>query len=112
MRNFVQPGKSMTFTAPGGGVVSGNVYKIGQLVGVAATTKAAGLPFVLHVEGVFIVPKATGQAWSEGALVYWNGTAMTTTSAGGTLAGSVAKAGQSVDTTGYVRLNGIAIAAS
>lgn len=112
MNNYVQDGNVMQFTAPSGGVVAGSVYKIGQLVGVAAETVAQDLPFAFVVTGVVSgVPKATSQSWTEGAVVYWNGTAFTTTASSNTLAGVAAAAAGSSDTTGTVRLNGIAKAA-
>ena len=109
MENFVQPGDSLTFTAPSGGVVSGTPYLIGSLLVVATVTAAETLSFVGKATGVFILPKATGQAWAEGAKLYWDNSAkkMTTTSSGNTLAGSVYIAALSADTTGYVRLDGV-----
>lgn len=112
--NFVQPGESMTLTAPEGGVVSGGTYKIGQLIGFAAADAEAGDSFVLVVTGVWTVTKVGSQAWTEGALVYFNGTAWTTTSAGGTLGGVAAESvgATAEETTGKVRLNGTAVAAT
>lgn len=108
MRNFIQPGEVLTLTAPTGGVVSGGVYKIGLFIVVAASTVAQTLPFEGKLNGVFDVPKATGQAWTEGALVYWDDTAknFTTTVGTNTLAGKAARLGGEVSgaTTGRVRL--------
>lgn len=110
MQNFVQPGDSLTLTAPNGGVVSGSVYLIGVLLVVAAITAEAGDPFTCMARGVFSVTKVGTQAWAEGAAVYWdNGNSRFTTTAGGnTLAGAAAGAvGAGADeTTGLVFLNG------
>lgn len=112
MTNFVQEGKALTLTAPSGGVVAGGVYKIGQLIVVAAADAAQTEPFVGVTEGVFDVTKVGSQAWTEGALVYWdNGnTRFTTTASGSLLAGvAVADVGSGAgETTGRVRLNGAA----
>lgn len=115
MINFKQPGDSVTRTAPSGGVTSGTFYKIGQLLMCAAADVAETLPFVGKTTGCFrAVPKATGEAWAEGALLYWNNSThkFTTTSSGNVLAASADVAAGSADTTGDVRLNGIAAADS
>lgn len=108
MNNFIQPGEVQTFTAPSGGVVSGTVYKIGQVVCVAAADVAQTLPFEGKIRGVFTLPKATSQSWTEGALLYWDDSAkkFTTTSGGNRLAGHAVEAADSADTTGTVYLDG------
>lgn len=110
MNNFIQPGLVQTFTAPGGGVVSGTVYKIGQAIVVAAADAAATEEFEGQIRGVFTLPKATGQTWSEGALLYWDNSAkkFTTTSGGNRLSGWAVVAADSGDTTGSVYLDGAA----
>ncbi len=111
MNNFIQPGDVLELTAPAGGVVSGTPYKIGQLLVVAADTKAAGELFRGKTSGVFQITKAGTQAWTEGALVYWDdvGAEFTTTATGNLLAGvAVAAVGAGAgETTGIVRLQGI-----
>jgi predicted RecA/RadA family phage recombinase len=111
MKNYSQKGDVLSFTAPSGGVVSGGVYKVGNIVGVAAADAAQNDPFELQVVGVFAgVPKTTSQSWAEGAVLYWDdsGKKFTSTASGNTLAGCAAAAAGSSDTTGTVRLNGIA----
>lgn len=106
MTNYIQEGEVLEAVAPSGGVVSGTAYLFGVMVGVACVSAAVGESFSLALEGVFELPKATGQAWSLGAKLYWDDTAknFTTTSSGNTAAGNVAKAALSGDTTGQVRL--------
>lgn len=109
MKNFIKPGKTMTYTAPAGGVVSGNAYLIGNQIVIAASSVAAGLPFEGETEGVFSVPKAGTQAWTEGLAIYWDNTAKVFSSAatvGFYRAGVAAEAvaGGAGDTTGKVRL--------
>lgn len=112
MRNYVQPGENMTFTAPGGGVVSGLGYLIGALFVIATTTQDAGDLFVGLAVGVVSYTKPGTQAWTEGAKIYWDDGAkkMTTTAGGNTLVGTAAEAvGSGADeTTGKVRLDGVA----
>lgn len=106
--NFIQPGDCLTLTAPTGGVVAGTAYLIGNLLVVATTTVAQTLPFEGCVEGVFTLPKATGQTWTEGALLYWDNTNknLTTTSTSNYRVGCAVAAAASGDTTGKVRLTG------
>jgi predicted RecA/RadA family phage recombinase len=108
--NSRNTGDQMTFTAPTGGVVSGTAYLIGGLLVVANITAAQTLPFTGGTRGVYSLPKATGAAWTEGQVLYWDDTAkkITGTSSGNTKVGCAAAAAASGDTTGLVRLNGTA----
>lgn len=110
-KNFIQPGGTLDLTAPSGGVVTGLTYKIGTLIVVALVTKDQTLKFAAATEGVFEVPKAASQAWTEGAAVYWDDTnkVYTTTSSGNTKAGVavVAVGSGAGEVLGIVRLNGI-----
>ncbi len=89
MKNFRQIGKTISCTAPSGGVVSGGGYKIGDIFGVAKASAAEGDPFELTVEGVFTLPKASSGAINEGVKVYWHASNfnVTTTASGNTLIG-------------------------
>lgn len=110
MNNFVKPGIITTFTAPGGGVVSGALVRIGSLVVIATNTVAAGLPFEGDTEGVFLVPKIAGVAWIEGQLLYHDSVANnigTVVSATTMRVGCAAVAAAGGDTTGYVRFHGV-----
>lgn len=74
MKNFVQPGKSMTVVA-GGDIVSGLPYKVGNLIGIAAGKAATGEEYELCLEeGVFELPKASGTTAAQGAKVGWDAT--------------------------------------
>lgn len=114
-KNYVQPGDQLTLTAPTGGVVAGLAYLIGNLLVVALATVAQALPFAATPEGVHSVVKAGTQAWTEGAIVYWDNTAkvFTTVSTANYRAGvAVAAVGAGAgETTGLVRLNGIGVTA-
>lgn len=110
MRNFIKPGETITLTAPSGGVVAGTGYKIGDLFVVAVNSVAATLPFEGQVTGVFELPKLEAQAWTEGALVYWDDSndEATTVATGNLLIGVAAAVADNPSTTGEVRLNGAA----
>jgi predicted RecA/RadA family phage recombinase len=77
MKGYIQHGKSLTLTAPVGGVVSGAGLFIGSSFGVAVISAPAGQDFEFLTEGVVILPKATGEAFTEGQLLFWNGAALT-----------------------------------
>jgi predicted RecA/RadA family phage recombinase len=113
--NYIQPGECLTFTAPTGGVVSGTPYLIGGLLVVATATVAQTLPFEGCTMGVFTLPKADSQAWTEGALIYWDNTAKncTTVSTANYRIGVAAAAVASTTglVTGKVRLNGVGVPA-
>lgn len=90
MKNFIQSGDTLTMTAPAGGVVAGALVVLGSLFGVAAQSAAAGADFDLVTEGVFSLPKKTGETPDIGAKVYWETatSSVTTTPTGNTLIGA------------------------
>jgi predicted RecA/RadA family phage recombinase len=106
MKNFVQKGHSLPLVAPSGGVVAGNVYKIGSILAVAAITAAAGATFEGSVEGVFDITSDTGTAYAQGDVLYWDNTGMTVTktSSGNTKIGYATEAKLSATTTARVKL--------
>lgn len=107
MKNFVQPGKTLTIPAPSGGVVSGKPVVVGSLKGFASTTAAAGEDVAIAREGVFTTDiKAAGAAWAVGDKIYLkaDGTEFNKTSAGNTLFGFAAAAAESAATTGEICL--------
>lgn len=108
MKTFVQPGISVEFTAPSGGVVSGTGVLIGALLVIPQASAAVGERFNGITQGIVSHAKAASQAWTEGAKVYWDATnkVFTTTSSGNTLAGVAVEAvGSGVgETTGKVFL--------
>ena len=114
MKNYIQPGDNLTVTAPSGGVESGDLVKIGVLVGVAVHDAAQSTPVEIATRGVFELPKTQAQAWTEGAALYMipsTGLVTTATTAGNVLIGVAARAAVNPSDTGFVRLNGAAPAA-
>lgn len=108
MKNYVQTGDTLTFTAPAGGVVSGLGYLIGVTFVVAVNSVAATLPFEARISGVVDLPKVAAQAQAEGVLLYWDNAArnVTTVVGSNTKIGVAARAVGSAETTTTVRLNG------
>jgi predicted RecA/RadA family phage recombinase len=72
VKNKVQHGKVLSFTAPAGGAISGNAYRIGIIFGVASISAAEGQPFEMDRGGVYTLPKKAGEAWTEGCALYWD----------------------------------------
>lgn len=106
MKNYLQHGDTLDLVAPSGGVVSGRAVKIGAIIAVAAITAAEGATFAGKTTGCFSHAAATSQAWTQGALVYWDDTnkVFTTTSSGNTKAGVAIAAKDSAAAVGQVKL--------
>ena len=102
-------GSNISLAAPVGGVVSGNVYVIGNLIGVALQTAAAGDPFVLVTKGVFELPKKSTDVLAVGAKVYWDVTPgeITSTASTNYKIGAVVEAAGNAITKCKVKLNGV-----
>lgn len=107
MQNFVHPGDVLAFTAPAGGIASGEGHLFGALFGIAATSAPEGQKVSVQVEGVFTLPKATG-GLSEGQAIYWDTAAKhcTATATGNSLIGHAAAAAAADSATATVRLAG------
>lgn len=114
MKNFIQPGKTVSVLAPRD-VVSGDLVIVGVLAGVAAHDALSGAPVEITTEGVFTLPKTSAQAWTVGAAIYGipsTGSTTTATTAGNVLIGVAMEAAINPSGTGVVRLNGSAPAAA
>lgn len=110
MKTFIQHGDCLTVPAPAGGTISGQLYKVGAIVGVAATTEAAGDPVVLKLDGVFGLTKTSAQAWAVGDLLYMNTTSRSLSNVSATglvLVGMATEVAANPSATGACRLNGI-----
>ena len=109
MKNYVQPGTTLTLTAPYA-VTSGDGLLVGSIFGVAAGDAASGATVEAALTGVFDITKIGSQAWTVGAKIYWDDTnkRCTTVATDNTLIGVAieAVAGGAGDTIGRVRLNG------
>jgi predicted RecA/RadA family phage recombinase len=110
VKNYIQPGDVLPLTAPTGGVVAGTAYKIGQVLVIATASVAQGLPFEGKRQGVFEVAKVSAQAWTEGAVIYWDDTAklFTTTATSNLAVGFAVAAAANPSSTGKVCLHGVA----
>ena len=109
MKNYVQPGNTITLIAPYA-VAAGDGLLIGSIFGIAAGAAALGEPVETALVGVFDITKVGSQAWTAGARIYWDDTnkRATNVATSNTLIGvaTEAVAGGAGDTIGRVRLNG------
>jgi predicted RecA/RadA family phage recombinase len=108
VKNFVQPGNTITLTAPYA-VASGDGLLVGSIFGIATGTAALGESIETALVGVFDITKVGSQAWTVGSKVYWDNASKrcTTVATDNTLIGAATEvvAGGAGDTVGRVRLN-------
>lgn len=107
MKNYVQPGRTVTVAAPYDRL-SGQGLLVGALFGVATFDALSGANVEAELEGVFDLAKVSAQAWTVGAIIYWDDTAKncTTVSTSNKLIGVAAAAAANPSAIGRVRLNG------
>lgn len=105
MKNWVQKGDYIDITAAGT-LVAGAFFIANALRGVITSGVTVGQQTTVCTRGVFTLPKATGEAWTQGALLYWDSgnSRFTTTAGGNTLAAFAAAAAASADTIGSVAI--------
>lgn len=108
MKNFVEPGLTITVTAPYA-VTPGAGVLVGAIFGVACGIYANGATDCeIDLSGVFDLTATSADTATVGALLYWDNTnrRITTSSAGNTKVGVATAAKASGATTARVRLNG------
>lgn len=112
MKNFIQPGDSVTMTAPAA-LASGQAILIGNTFGVASHAAASGAEVTLKLTGVFELPAASAATASAGAVVYWDvaDAEFNATASGNWGVGTLMAAKTSGQTTVTVRLHGAPVAA-
>ncbi len=107
MISYIQESDSIQVIAPSGGVVGGQLYKQGSLIGVVVSSADQGEQFTLMLEGAFdSIPKKTGEAWGVGDMLYYeaSSSSLTTTVTSNTWAGYAFYTAASGDTTGAILL--------
>jgi len=111
MKNYIQAGERITLSAPYD-VLSGGGLLVGSIFGVAINDALSGASVETAVEGVFRLAKTSAQAWTVGALIYWDNTNKVATSTASTnkLIGVATAVADNPSATGLVRLNGAFIA--
>lgn len=114
MKNHIQNGNILNFIAPSGGVTSGVLLIIGNLLVAPVTSADETKEFAGCVTGVVNHTKKTGEAWVQGETVYWDDTnsRFTKTSATGLFKAGVAAAAAASDAVlADVRLDGVGVTA-
>lgn len=106
MKNYIQPGNSVTVTAPYD-VVSGGGVLVGTIFGIATGNAKAGESLEIKLNGVYEHAKVSAQAWTFGALAYWDDTnkVFTTVASGNTLVAKTLAVAANPSATGIVRLS-------
>jgi predicted RecA/RadA family phage recombinase len=74
MKNYVQPGDSITLTTATA-ASSGDGVLVNNLFGIASGDAAIGESLVLTTKGVFTMPKPSTDVMAVGAVVYWDDSA-------------------------------------
>jgi predicted RecA/RadA family phage recombinase len=97
MKNFLQNGDYIDVAAPSGGVDSGEVVIIGNLIGVAVTDAEEDAPVSIAMTGVFELPKG-GDAFDAGDYVYYDGSECTDDDGDDLIGVAVADAGAGAGT--------------
>ena len=106
MKTFIQPGDSLTVSAPYA-VTSGQGVLVGALFGIAAFDAAISTSVEMQTAGVFDITKEPALAITAGARVFWDNTnrRITTTATGNFQVGIATQAALAADTTVRVWLN-------
>lgn len=107
MKNFIQPGDTLSLAAPYD-VLSGGGFLVGSIFAVASRTTLAGNPVEGDREGVFTLTKTSAQAWTVGQNIYWDDANKRCDSDGtvGILIGAAAAVAANPSAAGDVVLNG------
>lgn len=74
MKTYLQPGHTLTITAPAGGVTSGQGVLIGTLFGIAQADAAEGTEAEILTEGVVEIAKTSALSIDVGDRLFWDAT--------------------------------------
>lgn len=108
MKNFVQPGCTLTLAAPYA-LTPGDGALVGLIFGISCATYANAAEGEFQTTGVFDITALGTDTATVGAAAYWDNTnrRITTTASGNTKVGVFTKAKANGETTARVRLNGV-----
>lgn len=107
MNNFRNPGKTLDFTAPAGGVVSGQPQLRGTILHIPGKSANEGEAYPGTIEGVFNLMCAANTAWEAASTaLYWDAAnkRVTTSANNNTLIGVAAADKAPAATSGDVKL--------
>lgn len=111
MKNYIQPGATVTHVVAGAVVVSGQALLAGSLFGVCATSQAIGEEVELALVGVYSLPKKSADTPTAFAKAYWDDTLkeVTTTVGSNKLIGVFMSAVAGGVVVADIRLNGVSV---
>ena len=106
MKNYIQDGKTISFT-PTAAVASGEAVLLGMLLVVAIGAIAANTAGEGVTEGVFELPKKSTDVVTQGADLYWDDTAknLTITASTNKFVGKAWAAAANPSATVWVKIN-------
>ena len=107
MKNFVQLGENITVTATDL-ATSGDIVKVGNMIGIAAGDAAIGDDLDIVTVGVFDLPKVAADDIAVGDPIYWRSAdgLVTGTATGNTKLGVAVTSAPNPSGSVNVRLNG------
>ncbi|MDN4036796.1 MULTISPECIES: DUF2190 family protein [unclassified Massilia] len=108
MKNFIQPGQTVTVIAPAN-LISGQGVLVGALFGVATNDALQGAPVEICRTGVFALSAVAADTGAIGDKAYWDNTArrITKTATNNTLVGALTAAKSGTDSAATVLLDGV-----
>jgi predicted RecA/RadA family phage recombinase len=106
MKNYIQEGETMNYTA-GAAITAGQMVLVTGVVGIAVSDCASGAVGVMATMGVFEVAKEGTDAPAQGQIMYYNATngTATVTASSNKVIGYAWAAAASGDSTVQVRLS-------
>lgn len=106
MKNFIQYGDNVEFTASADVASGAFVLLSAALFGFATSAVANGASGVLKTKGIFEYAKNSAEAWDVGDVVYWDATnkVFTKTASGNTKVGVAVLAAANPSAIGRLRL--------
>lgn len=104
---YWQRGESLDYANGTDAVIEANtIIALNGRIGIAGTSINPGEKGSLHVTGVYEIAKTGSNEIAMGSPVYFDGTGITDTAEGNTLAGYAAQAAKAGDTVILVKLQG------
>lgn len=107
MKNFVSNGHSKQLIAPAAGVLGGQVFGVGSIIGVVVADAVLGQQFTLKLQGEYSdCKKKAGETWAQGDKLYYDPAdgALTKTAGVLMLAGYAGEIAQNADIIGTLIL--------
>ena len=107
-KNYLGKGDSINIIAPFN-VTSGQLLKVGSMVGIVGADAVTGAQVALHMEGEWSVPKVSAQAWAVGDLIFFDNdlkNCANTNVSGSVKIGVCTEIAANPSATGKVKLNG------